>query len=99
MHALSWPTWIIHISSILEWIAAIGLIWRYGEVTGHPPWQNLAWSMLPALIGAMAVVTWHYFDNSPTLAWLGNIQAAMTFLGNTTLMMAGYTLYRESPKS
>ncbi|WP_218081606.1 DUF2499 domain-containing protein [Anthocerotibacter panamensis] len=99
MHALSLPTWIIHISSILEWILAIALIWRYGERTGNPVWQNLAWAMLPALIGAMAVVTWHYFDNDPALQWLGNVQAGTTLLGNITLMMAGYTLYREARRS
>ncbi|NJN88173.1 MAG: DUF2499 domain-containing protein, partial [Leptolyngbyaceae cyanobacterium SL_7_1] len=27
MHSLSIPTWIIHISSVIEWIAAIWLIW------------------------------------------------------------------------
>ncbi|MCC3445573.1 MAG: DUF2499 domain-containing protein, partial [Microcoleus sp. PH2017_03_ELD_O_A] len=27
MHALSIPTWIIHVSSVVEWIAAIWLIW------------------------------------------------------------------------
>ena len=32
MHALSIPTWIIHVSSVIEWIAAIWLIWIYGEV-------------------------------------------------------------------
>ncbi len=99
MNALSFPTWIIHISSIVEWILAIVLIWRYGEVTGNQGWKNLAWGMLPPLLGAMAVVSWHYFDNTPDLAWLGNIQAAMTLLGNITLMMAGYTLYREAKQS
>ncbi|MGL6338175.1 MAG: DUF2499 domain-containing protein, partial [Waterburya sp.] len=34
MHALSIPTWVVHVSSVLEWIAAIYYIWQYGEVTG-----------------------------------------------------------------
>ena len=33
-NALSLPTWTIHISSVLEWITAMGLFWRYAEVTG-----------------------------------------------------------------
>ena len=33
MHALSIPIWIIHVSSVIEWIAAIALVWKYGEVT------------------------------------------------------------------
>jgi len=96
MHALSLPTWIIHISSILEWVTAMALIWRYGEVTGNTKWHNLVWGMFPSLLGAFAVVYWHYFDNTLDLIWLGNLQAAMTLLGNITLMMAAYTLYRES---
>ncbi|WP_287128957.1 DUF2499 domain-containing protein [Candidatus Cyanaurora vandensis] len=94
MNALSFPTWVIHISSILEWIVALALIWQYGERTQNPAWKHLAWGMLPALVGAMAVVVWHYFDNTPALAWLGRLQGAMTLLGNITLMLAGYSLYR-----
>ncbi len=99
MHALSIPTWIIHIASILEWVTAIILIWQYGERTKNPVWHNLAWAMLPALVGGLAIVVWHYFDNAPDLFWLGNIQATMTLLGNITLMMAGYTLYRTRQNS
>ncbi len=33
-NALSLPTWAIHVSSVIEWIAAMGLVWRYAEVTG-----------------------------------------------------------------
>jgi len=96
MNALSLPTWIIHISSLIEWMIAIALIWKLGERTQNPRWANLAWAMLPALLGGTAVVVWHYCDNTPNLAWLGNVQAAMTLLGNITLMMAGYTLYRTA---
>ena len=35
-NALSLPTWAIHVSSVIEWIAAMGLVWRYAEVTGAP---------------------------------------------------------------
>ena len=35
-NALSLPTWAIHVSSVIEWIAAMGLVWRYAEVTGEP---------------------------------------------------------------
>ncbi|MEO1622436.1 MAG: DUF2499 domain-containing protein, partial [Cyanobacteria bacterium J06632_3] len=33
MHALSIPTWIVHISSVIEWIAAIWFIWQYAKVS------------------------------------------------------------------
>ena len=31
-NALSLPTWAVHTSSVMEWAAAMGLIWKYAEV-------------------------------------------------------------------
>lgn len=33
-NALSLPTWVIHISSVIEWAIAMSLVWKYAEVTG-----------------------------------------------------------------
>jgi hypothetical protein len=96
MHVLSIPTWIIHVSSVIEWIAAIWLIWTYGEVTQNRSWFGFSFAMLPALISAMCACTWHYFDNSPSLEWLVTLQASMTVLGNVTLLIAGYFIWRNS---
>lgn len=70
MQVLSIPTWIIHVSSVIEWIAAIWLVWTYSEVIHERSWRMLAFGMLPALIGAMCACTWHFFDNSQSLDWL-----------------------------
>ena len=96
MHALSIPTWIVHITSVAEWIAAIWLIWIYAEVSQNPAWRILSLAMLPALVGAFCVCTWHLFDNSPALEWLGMIQAAMTLLGNITLCWAAWRIWATS---
>ena len=95
MHALSIPTWIIHISSVVEWIAAIWLIWTYGEVTQNRAWWALSFGMLPALVSAMCACTWHYFDNSPALEWIVTLQAAMTLIGNFTLWAAAWWIWRS----
>ncbi|MBD0309298.1 MAG: DUF2499 domain-containing protein [Microcoleus sp. T1-bin1] len=96
MHALSIPTWIIHVSSVVEWIAAIWLIWTYGEVTQNRAWWALSAGMLPALVSAMCACTWHYFDNSPALEWMVTLQAAMTLIGNFTLWAAGWWIWRSA---
>jgi hypothetical protein len=96
MNALSIPTWIIHVSSVIEWIAAIALVWKYGEVTGNPAWRALSWGMLPALVSAMCACTWHFFDNPSNLDWLVTIQAATTVLGNITLCLAGWWIWKSS---
>lgn len=95
MHALSIPTWIIHISSVIEWIAAIWLIWTYGEVSRNRAWWALSLAMLPALVSAMCACTWHFFDNAESLEWLVTLQAAMTLFGNFTLLAAAWWIWRS----
>jgi hypothetical protein len=96
MHALSIPTWIIHVSSVIEWIAAIWLIWTYGEVSQNRAWRSLSFAMLPALVSAMCACTWHFFDNAQSLNWLVTLQAAMTVAGNVTLCLAGWWIWRTA---
>lgn len=96
MHALSIPTWIIHVSSVIEWIAAIWLIWTYGEVSQNRAWRALSLAMLPALVSAMCACTWHFFDNVESLEWLVTLQAALTVVGNVTLCAAGWWIWRSA---
>lgn len=93
MHALSIPTWIIHISSVIEWIAAIWFIWSYARASGNRVWYALSLAMLPASVSAMCACTWHFFDNPPSLQWLVTLQASMTLLGNCTLLAAGWWIW------
>jgi hypothetical protein len=88
MQALSLPTWIIHISSVVEWMVAIWLIWQ------QPGLRVLAGGMIPALIGALCACTWHLFDNATDMEWLVTLQATMTFVGNCTLAIAAYRIYQ-----
>lgn len=96
MNALSIPTWVIHISSVIEWIVAIWVIWTYAETIRNPAWRSLSLGMLPALISAMCACTWHLFDNPASLEWLVTLQAAMTLIGNITLCIAGWWIWRSS---
>lgn len=96
MHALSIPTWFIHILSVTEWTVAIWLVWIYAKVINNQLWRGFAIAMLPALASAICVCTWHFFDNAPDLEWLGTIQAMMTLLGNCTLMLAAWLLWKQS---
>ena len=96
MHALSIPTWIIHIASVIEWIAAIWLIWTYGEVTHNRAWWALSLAMLPALVSAMCACTWHFFDNAESIEWLVTLQATMTLVGNFTLLASAWWIWRST---
>jgi Protein of unknown function (DUF2499) len=96
MHALSIPTWIIHISSVIEWIVATWLIWQYGEAMKNPAWKGLSIAMLPALVSAMCACTWHFFDNALSLDWLVMLQATTTVVGNCTLCVAAWWLWHRA---
>ncbi|MEM9213120.1 MAG: DUF2499 domain-containing protein [Cyanobacteria bacterium P01_F01_bin.150] len=95
MNALSIPTWVIHISSVIEWTVAIWVIWTYAESIHNPAWRALSLGMLPALVSAMCACTWHFFDNPNSLDWLVTLQAATTLLGNFTLCLAGWWIWRS----
>jgi hypothetical protein len=94
MHALSIPTWVIHISSVLEWMVAIALIWRYADVTQNRAWRSLSLAMFPALVSAMCACTWHFFDNPAPLDWLVTLQASTTLIGNGTMMVAAWQIWK-----
>jgi Protein of unknown function (DUF2499) len=96
MQALSIPTWIIHVSSVIEWGVAIWLIWIYSEISRNPAWRMLSLAMLPALVSAMCACTWHLFDNAASLEWLVTLQALMTLLGNMALWAAAWWIWRSA---
>ncbi|KAA8522304.1 hypothetical protein F0562_012977 [Nyssa sinensis] len=81
-NALSLPTWAIHVSSVVEWISAMALVWQYGEKSGYESWKGLSWGMVPLLGGAFCACTWHFFYNSEALEVLVALQAALTVIGD-----------------
>ncbi|MBJ7363460.1 MAG: hypothetical protein RLZZ89_664 [Cyanobacteriota bacterium] len=95
MHILSFHTWVIHLSSVLEWLLAIAAVVVWGEQRQEPEWRWLALAMLPALVSALCACTWHLFDNSIELHWLVTLQAGLTLLGNCCLAAAAWWLARS----
>lgn len=95
-NALSFPTWVIHISSVLEWTIAMALVWKYAEVTGNAKWKGLTWGMMPLLAGAICACTYHFFYNSPDLDFLVAVQASLTWIGNATCAAAAYQIYKSA---
>ena len=95
MHALSLPTWWIHVTSVLEWVVAMVAVQRLGVARREGGWRWLSLAMLPALVSAMAACTWHLFDNSPNLQGLVVFQAGLTTIGNAALALAAWNLLRQ----
>ena len=95
MHALSLPTWWIHLTSVLEWLVAIGAVVALGRARNEGGWRWLALAMVPALLSAMAACTWHLYDNNGALDGLVVLQAGCTALGNGALALAAWNLLRQ----
>ncbi|KAK3012161.1 hypothetical protein RJ639_010460, partial [Escallonia herrerae] len=101
-NALSLPTWAIHVSSVLEWIIAMALVWQYAEESGYESWKGLSWGMVPLLGGAFCACTWHFFYNSeslevrlPFFQALVALQGALTVIGNTAMCVAAFRIYKS----
>ena len=94
MHELSFGTWVIHISSVIEWIVAILVINKISTYKEYNLFFWLSLAMVPNLIGAMCAITWHIYDNQESLYGLVSLQGIFTFIGNSTLALAAITIFR-----
>ena len=94
MHELSFGTWLIHISSVIEWIAAIFIISKISNFGKYKPLFWLSLGMIPNLISAMCAITWHIYDNQEILYGLVTLQGIMTFIGNSTLAISTIVIYK-----
>ena len=96
MHELSFGTWFIHITSVIEWIFAIFTINKISKFEKYNFYFYLSLAMVPNLIGAMCAITWHVYDNQEALYGLVTLQGIFTFIGNSTLAIATIALYKKS---
>tara|TARA_B100000614_G_scaffold45208_1_gene38249 strand:+ start:130 stop:432 length:303 start_codon:yes stop_codon:yes gene_type:complete len=94
LHELSFGTWLIHISSVIEWIVAIFVIYNISTYKKYNLFYWLSFAMVPNLIGAMCAITWHIYDNQEILYGLVTLQGIFTFIGNSTLAIAAIKIFR-----
>ena len=94
MHELSFGTWLIHISSVIEWIVAIFVIKKISKYKKYNLFFWLSLAMVPNLIGAMCASTWHIYDKQDALYGLVTLQGIFTFIGNATLALASFTIFK-----
>ena len=95
MHELSFGTWLIHLSSVIEWIYSIFIINKISKYEKYNLYFWLSVSMIPNLIGAMCAITWHIYDNQEALYGLVTLQGIFTFIGNSTLALATIIIYKN----
>jgi len=94
LHELSFGTWLIHISSVIEWIFAILVINKISTYKKYNLFFWLSLAMVPNLIGAMCAITRHIYDNQENLYGLVSLQGIFTFIGNSTLALAAIIIFK-----
>jgi hypothetical protein len=85
-NALTIATWIIHISSLVEFLVAMGFCWRWADVVKNPTWKGLTWGLIPLHSSGITACTYHLFYNH--IPVLVPLQAFLTCIGNTTAAYA-----------
>lgn len=93
-NALSVPCWIIHVSSLVEFLVAMGFCWRWADVTRQPTWKGLTWGLLPLHSSGITACTYHLFYNQ--ISVLVPLQAFLTCVGNTTAAYAAWRIARAA---
>lgn len=89
-NALTVATWIIHVSSLVEFLVVMGFCWRWGDVVQNPTWKGLTWGLLPLHSSGITACVSHLFYNQ--IAILVPLQALLTCVGNTTAAYAAYRI-------
>eukprot|EP00559_Dactyliosolen_fragilissimus_P005175 CAMPEP_0184859116 /NCGR_PEP_ID=MMETSP0580-20130426/4148_1 /TAXON_ID=1118495 /ORGANISM="Dactyliosolen fragilissimus" /LENGTH=646 /DNA_ID=CAMNT_0027355587 /DNA_START=46 /DNA_END=1983 /DNA_ORIENTATION=+ len=89
-NALSILTWIVHVSSLVEFLVAMGFVWRWADVVNNPKWKGLTWGLLPLHTSGITACTYHLFYNR--LPLLVPLQAMLTCIGNTTAAYAAFRI-------
>jgi Protein of unknown function (DUF2499)/Protein of unknown function (DUF3593) len=96
INALTIPTWMIHFSSVIEYLVAMDLVWKFSQVTRNEKWKGLTWGMLPLHASGICACTYHFFYNPPSLQFLVTMQAGLTLLGNITCMIAAIRIAQSN---
>lgn len=64
-------SWIIHISSLVEFLVAMGFAWRWADVVDNPKWKGLTWGLLPLHSSGITACTYHVFYNGiPVVSYM-----------------------------
>ena len=81
---LSIPTWIIHLLTVTEWLAAIVLIRRYAVAIENRRLQLFALAMIPHLLGGLMILAFHLSGDATQ--WLIGTARLFTFAGSLSLL-------------
>ncbi len=94
---LSFPNWIIHLSSALEWGIAAALLFHYGKITGRRDIRLFGLAMLPHWSGSFFVLGYHI--SGDTIPMLLDMSELINLFGSTALLLATLNLLKTTKKT
>jgi len=83
-------SWIIHVSSLVEFLVAMGFAWRWADIVDNPKWKGLTWGLIPLHSSGITACTYHLFYNHIPI--LVAFQAFLTCVGNSTAAYAAWRI-------
>lgn len=92
---LSFPNWIIHIFSSLEWGVAIVMLYRYGRLVERLEIRRFALLMLPHWIGSWCVLGYHLTGD--TIPLFLDLSEIINFTGSVALLYATVAILKSLP--
>jgi hypothetical protein len=83
---LSFPNWLIHLSSSLEWGVALVMLYRYGQLINRKDIRFFSLMMLPHWTGSWFVLGYHLSGDSIPL--LLDLSETVNLAGSISLLYA-----------
>ncbi|NTW52005.1 MAG: DUF3593 domain-containing protein [Chlorobiaceae bacterium] len=91
---LSFPNWIIHLFSALEWGVAILMLYRYGKLINRPDVGRFGLLMIPHWIGSWFVLSYHLSgDRVPQLLDMSEL---VNLVGSICLLYATIRILKRT---
>lgn len=94
MNVLSYGTWFVHLSSVLEWLNIIYFFLLYTKLKKSVSSKILIFSFFISFCSALCACTLHFFNNESYYYFLINVQSFLTLFSNLILYFS-ILLYKQ----
>jgi hypothetical protein len=90
---LSIPTWIIHISSVIEWGLAMLLFLVVGRKLNNVWLRRMPVAMVPYMLSGLCAIAYHMSEDE--WEWLNSAQSYLTLTGSCCFALWAFLLLRS----
>ena len=90
---LSIPTWIVHLSSVIEWSLAMIFFYTIGKRMNNIWFKRMPLVMIPYMLSGFCALIYHVTEDT----WIGlnEMQSYLTFLGSCCFAVWAFLFLRS----